>query len=117
MTDDRDAAARLEDLRRRRARAAPERSAGDALAGTVRELRRLERRLGGVAEAWQAVCPPDLVARTAIRSLRKGLLTIAVEDASTRYELDRLLRAGAERELARAATTTVRRVRLVIEPL
>ncbi len=48
-----------------------------------------------------------------MRSVARGLVTIGVEDASTRFELDRLLRAGAERAFIRACAASVRKIRLV----
>ena len=111
--DPRSAAMRLGKLRETRSR----RERDDALASsfqrTARDLARLEKNLAGVAEAWETVCPPARLPRTAIRSVQRGKLTIAVADASTRFELDRLLRAGAKRDLVKGCPMTVRSVRLV----
>jgi len=109
----RDIAARLAALREHRV--TPERRitiAQDVLS-TAADLKKLERRLGGVAEAWNRVCPPQHVERTAIESLSRGVLTVRVADAATRFELDRALRSGAEAELVRLAPSGVRKVRLV----
>lgn len=104
---------RLEALRKGRVRPERDGSLGAMFRERAAELEKLEKRLGGIARAWQSVCPPELVGRTSVRSLARGVLTIGVEDASTRFELDRLLRAGAERTFVRACPTTVRKVKLV----
>lgn len=80
---------------------------------TAADLKKLERRLGSVGEAWNQVCPGHLVDRTAIEGLSRGVLTVRVADASVRYELDRALRSGAEHELVRLSPSGVRRVKLV----
>ncbi len=104
---------RIEALRRFRATARPEAGAGELFLRAGDDLARAERSLGAASEAWQRVCPPALVARTSIVSLFRGVLTIGVDSAAVRYEVDRMLRAGGERELTRACRTTVRRVKLV----
>ena len=108
-------AARIEELRKRRAPREPRWDASALFDEHADELTRLRKRLGGVGEAWRLVCPPDLLPRTAVRSLARGVLTIGVADASTRYNLDRLMREGGERQLVRASPTTVRKVKLVLE--
>lgn len=117
--DPREIALRLEQLRSRRVRPERDTSLTAQIAGQRRELERTRRRIGAISGAWIEVCPPDLLERTAVKGLNRGVLTIAVADAPTRYELSRLLREGAERELIRRAPTTIRRVKLVpgaIEP-
>lgn len=106
-------AAELERLRSRRVRRDRAPEAGVLFAAQARELAKQQKRLGGVAGAWAEVCPPELIERTTILSLSRGVLTIGVPDAAARFELDRFLRAGAERELIRLAPATVRTVRLV----
>lgn len=103
----------LESLRARRVRPEPDQSFTSLFRERAVELDRLEKRLGAIAGAWQRLCPPELLPRTSVRSLSRGVLTIGVEDAAARYELDRFLRSGAERTFIRACPTTVRKVKLV----
>lgn len=105
----------LSRLRALRVREAPDLSMGAVFAIESKHLERARKRTGGAAKAWCEVCPPDLLRRTAIVGLTRGVLTISVRDASTRYELDRLLRSGAETELLRRSAAPVRRVKLVVE--
>lgn len=75
-------------------------------------MRRRARAAVGVGAAWESLCPPHLLAHTRIEGVRSGVLTIIVDDAPTRYALERSLRAGLEGALVRAAPTPLRRVRL-----
>lgn len=78
------------------------------------ELKALERRLGGTTDAWSAACPKDLVGRTSIVGLSRGVLTIRADDAAVRFEIDRWLRTGGDREFLKRCPTTVRKVKIVI---
>lgn len=80
----------------------------------LRELNKQRRANGGCATAWNAVIPPELAARTALQGLSRGVLTIAVPDASTRFTLDRFLRSGGERALIGASSAAIRKVRIVL---
>lgn len=79
-----------------------------------RSFERMERSVGAVSGAWRSICPSGLYERTSIVGLQRGVLTLGVEDASTRYEIDRLLRCGAQRELIRSCPSTLRRVKVVL---
>lgn len=106
---------RLQALREARARPSRDTAAGPLFSAAARDLHRLEKKLAGVAEAWEAVCPSHLLDRTAIISVSRGVLSIGVADAPARFEIDRLLGAGAKRELIRRCPMTVRRIRLVAD--
>jgi len=88
---------------------------GETFQAQAMSLKRTRFRHLGCARAWEAVCPADRIDRTAIVGIRNGALTIGVADHATKFELDRLLRAGAERELVKLAPTTVRRVKLIVD--
>ncbi len=113
--DPKAAALRLARLREARGRKDRDDSVAALFQRTARDLGRRERNLAGVAEAWEAVCPASLLGRTAIRSIHRSRLTIAVADAPTRYELDHLLRSGGKRALIKGCPMTVRDVRLVVD--
>lgn len=87
---------------------------GPMAAALGAEFKQLERRVGGVAGAWGAVCPADLIKRTSVEGVSRGVLTIRADDAGTRFEIDRWLRSGGERELVKKCPTTVRKVKVVI---
>ncbi|GEM_PF-1933748 len=99
-----------------RAKPASEPSIAPYLAGFVKEQSKLAKALGGVAEAFEALIPPDVVAECTLVGLKAGVLTVETRSAGARYALDRILRAGGEallRERALAGGTKLTRVRLV----
>ncbi len=77
-------------------------------------MRRTEQRLGELIELWQEVIPAELADRTTLVALKGGVLHVDVESASTRYELDRLLRSGGLRRLQTSFRGTLLRIRLRI---
>lgn len=99
----------------------PYRSVRDGTRGVADEFhalakshKRTVKRLGGVSEVWDALCPPGLIARTAIRGITRGVLVIVTSDAPTKYTLERSLSAGLDQELISMCPMTVRRVRVEI---
>lgn len=110
--DARSASARLERLRSLR----PGPSAPDSLGALFREasaeLGRAQRRLAGVADAWASVIPEPLASRTALQGLSRGVLTVIAADSAARFEVDRLLRSGAEAQIIRRSKAPVRRVKI-----
>jgi hypothetical protein len=82
-----------------------------------REVARPHKQLGPLAEAWREKVPAHLVKRTALQSLRNGVLKVHVADSATLWELDQLLRAGLEQQLRQGMPGTLRRVRLACAPL
>lgn len=84
-----------------------------SLAGDARRYQRAARSLSGVARAWEAACPPALLPKTSIVSLTRGVLTIGVDGASTRYALDRAMRTGGLKALREASNAAITRVKMV----
>jgi hypothetical protein len=60
------------------------------------------------------VVPETLRGRTALVGVSRGVLTVKVEDAGTKFELDRFLRSGGEAALVGRVPVGLRRVRLVL---
>lgn len=108
---------RLDSLRRLRVHEGRDLGVSGLFQRAATSLERTERTLGAASEAWRAVCPSGLLERTCIVSLNRGVLTVGADSAATRYELDRALRAGGERELIRSCRASVRKVRVVTAPL
>lgn len=107
-------AQRLNLLRERRVFRERTAALGPIAAAFGENLKRLERKVGGVSGAWAETCPNDLIRRTRVEGVSRGVLTIRADDAGTRYEIDRWLRSGGERELVKKCPTTVRKVKIVI---
>jgi hypothetical protein len=89
------------------------RAMGPGFAALERRLRQQAKRLGGIGDAWRDICPLAVVDRTKVLALSRGVLSIGVVNEADRFTLDRFLRSGGERELARRSPTTLRRVKLV----
>lgn len=87
-----------------------------SLAGTARVYQRAAKNLAGVSRAWEAACPPEALPNTSIVSLNRGVLTIGVDGASTRYTIDRAMRAGGLRTLRDASNAAITRVKLIERP-
>lgn len=87
---------------------------GDAFACLAREHQRDAKRLAGLSELWDALCPPNCIQRTALRPVKRGVLTIAVSDPTTRSVVEKAVKGGLDRELITAAPMTVRAVRVVL---
>ena len=77
-----------------------------------RDIERPHKQLGDLGELWTALLPAEIVRRTRLEGLSRGILRVAVSSSATLYELDRLLREGAERELKRQHKGTLTKVRL-----
>lgn len=107
-------AQRIERIRRQRVR--PDRAAPvtNDFQIVSRGLNRDRRRVAGVAEAYLTHCPPALAARTSLRGLNRGVLTIAADDSSARFELDRWLSVGGERDIISASRAGIARIKVII---
>ncbi|MCC6661443.1 MAG: hypothetical protein IT437_11215 [Phycisphaerales bacterium] len=64
--------------------------------------------------AWNSAAPAELRAVGTPAGVLRGVLTIRTPDAASRFLVDRWLRTGGEAEIIRAATTGIRRVRVVL---
>jgi len=113
--DDASAIRRIERLRELRGLRGPAPSAAPLFLASRSALERKQRQIAGAAEAWEKVCPAELIDRTRIVSMRRGVLTIGAADAATRFELDRMLRSGGQRAVARASRTPIARVRIAAD--
>lgn len=106
----REAAAAIERVRSLRVRPGPDRRASGAVEALRASLGRRVRETGGMVEAWRAVVPDGLGARTAVGGFKGGVVTIEVPDTGTRYLVERWLRGGGAHVFRGCAPATVRRV-------
>jgi hypothetical protein len=88
-------------------------SIAPALSGLTKELRRHHKAVGGIGEAWAALVPAEVGAQAELVRLARGVLTVRVRDAATRFALDRWLRGGGVAALARAPGVALKSVKLV----
>ena len=88
---------------------------GKPLGELVRtRLAKRVRQVGQLASAWDECIPDPIREHTALVSFQRGTLTVAVDSAAHRYQLQMLLRAGVlEAIRERFSAGPLNRVRLV----
>lgn len=105
------AARRLELLRQRRTRKTPDLSVHQPMTAAALQLQQARRDAGPMQSLWNELIPEQLASHTRLR-VDKGTLRVSVADSSSRYALDRLLRAGIKDQLIQRAPVPIRNVRL-----
>ena len=103
---------RLELTIRSRRRAAPPLDLGSSIEQIARNAQKTRRRLGTIADAFEATVPARLAQHCEIVGLRAGTLTVRVSNASAGYRLSQWLRSGGEAALARASSAPLKRVKI-----
>lgn len=110
----------LQRVNRRLTRKEPDLSLGFMKKQFKSEVERPWKKLERVSEVWAELLPADLIERTRLQSLDRGILRVGVSDSVTLYELDRVLRSGTQRELIRripGGGAAIRKIRLSVDPL
>lgn len=74
-------------------------------------------KLEGISELWEALVPPELLQRTRLVGFHRGTLTVALDSAPVRAQLDVLLRGGLLRKLQTESRGTLYRVKAMVQPL
>jgi len=105
---------RLERVRQAKRRDEPDLSLSSLGEQFEREVAKPFRQLGPLGELWRELLPAELVEHTKLQGVSRGELRVAVDSASYRYELDRLLRQGVEQELISRHSGAISRVRVRI---
>jgi hypothetical protein len=109
-----DAVSRLEHLRARRARRAPQWAIDGLISAIEKDGRKRQRSLGDLIELWERLLPPELARQTKLQAFRAGVLMVIVETSAARFELDRALRGGLEAALRQAFSASLVRVKVVL---
>jgi hypothetical protein len=81
----------------------------------VPEVRRMRRQLAGIAAAWAEVVPAELSEQIRLEGVTSGVLNVRAANAAVRFQLDRFLRGGGEKELLRRFPVAIRRIRIGLE--
>ncbi|MFW6154837.1 MAG: DciA family protein [Planctomycetota bacterium] len=90
------------------------RPVGEAVALLMKHtLAKRVRQLGQIAAIWDEVIPADLAVHTALESYARGTLTVMVDSAPHRFQLDALLTSGARQVLAERCTGPLNRIKLI----
>lgn len=64
-----------------------------------REVEKPYKQLLAMAQLWPQLVPAELLARTKLETISRGVLKVIVDSSGALYELDRLLREGLEQKL------------------
>jgi hypothetical protein len=72
-------------------------------------------KLDGIAEAWQKLVPTALVDRSRLLGLHRGTLTVALDSAPVRAQLDGLLRGGLLRQLQTESRGALYRIKTCVQ--
>jgi hypothetical protein len=76
-------------------------------------LGRRVKQLSELAVLWDEVIPDNLRRHTALESFRQGVLTVMVDSASHRFELQTLLRGGVLQAVRERFRGALNRIRLI----
>lgn len=104
----------IQDLRAWRQRRGRDQRIGQIIDSMASALEESHRRGGAFVEVWEERLPARLHARTRVISVSRGIAHVAVEGASVRYEVDRLLRSGLLGSLKSSFNGTLYKVRLSV---
>lgn len=104
----------VERLRQTRLRTRGDQTLRTEMDRAIHDAARTRRALAGCAEAWVSVVPPELIDRTALEGVSRGVLTVRVPDNAVRFQLDRFLRAGGQRAFVAACPASLRQVRIIV---
>lgn len=78
-----------------------------------RTLAKRVRQLGAVAAVWDEMVPEPLRDHTALEGFQQGVLTVMVDSAPHRFELEMLLKGSLLKELRASCPQAINKVRLV----
>ncbi|MFA6133338.1 MAG: DciA family protein [Phycisphaerae bacterium] len=80
---------------------------------TKRVLAKKVRQLSQLASVWDEIIPENVSDHTALESFNRGVLTVMVDSAAHRFQLQMLLGGGLLKELQRRFSGALERVRLM----
>ncbi len=83
------------------------------VADLEKSLVRAQRAAAKVEASMPLALPVALRGRGHVKTIARGVITLAAKDAAAKYELEQWLRSGGETELLRACTVPAKRVRIV----
>ncbi|NLF33113.1 MAG: DUF721 domain-containing protein [Planctomycetes bacterium] len=90
------------------------RPVGEAVALLMKHtLAKRVKQLGQIAAAWDEVIPAELATHTALESYARGTLTVMVDSAPHRFQLDALLKSGVRQALAERCSGPLNRIKLI----
>lgn len=108
-----DAIKQLEGLRERRQFRGRDLSLGIAIEQIREKISKSDRKLTQLIDLWRELVPEHLQLHAMPTGFRSGTLSVEVNCAATRYEVDRLMRGGMEQTIRSRFNGTFVRVKCV----
>ncbi|MHC4294318.1 MAG: DciA family protein [Planctomycetota bacterium] len=71
------------------------------------------KQISKLAEIWDEVVPEEISRHTALESFSRGVLSVLVDSAPHRFQLQTLLNAGLTRSIQEQFNGAINRIRLV----
>ena len=104
----------LQKLREWRARREKDTSVRTAIVDLRRSLKKSNKQLSQLLEAWDEVVPTHLLQTAHPISFKGGTLEVSTDGAPTAYQLKRLIRAGLLHDLHQRCSCSLRQIRVRI---
>jgi len=86
---------------------------GQSLAAVMKPLARRVRQLAKLAEVWDELIPEPIREHTALECFQRGTLTVLVDSAAHRFQLQTLLNAGLLAVIRARFSGALQKVRLL----
>ena len=109
--------AQLQQLRKWRASRDRDISIGTSILDLRRSLKKSNKQLSQLLDAWDEVVPTYLSQHSHPVSLCRGVLEISADGAPTAFQLKRLIRAGLLRELQLRCSGTLKQIHVRAEQM
>jgi predicted nucleic acid-binding Zn ribbon protein len=78
-----------------------------------RKLAKRVKQLNKLAEVWDEVLPQPIREHTALESFKDGVLTVIVDSAPHRFQLQTLLNAGLTSQIQELLPQALNKIRLI----
>jgi len=76
-------------------------------------LAKRARQLGRLSEIWDEMIPAEIAEHTALESFNRGVLTVVVDSAPHRYQLQTLLAGGLLKQIQSRFGGALNKIRLI----
>ncbi len=77
------------------------------------KLAKRVKQLSRLAEVWDEVIPEEIAEHTALEGFNRGTLTVLVDSAPHRFQLNLLLAGGVKKEIQKRFSGTLNHIRLL----
>lgn len=77
------------------------------------QLAKKARQFGSLGVIWDEIIPQQMRDHTSFESFTRGTLTVMVDSSAHRFQLDRLLKSGLQKEIQARFTGALNKIKLV----